>query len=101
MMTNDPTWDWHLQNLNNYVALQPGWYGSQNADLEVPVTDAWYPWAHNAYDKEAPRVPQPIGHAYNTLGIPGMVRRQRASSAASTCEATATCTRRPPISTPR
>ena len=25
-MTNDPTWDWHLQNVNNYAALQPGWY---------------------------------------------------------------------------
>jgi penicillin V acylase-like amidase (Ntn superfamily) len=25
VMTNDPTWDWHLQNLNNYVALQPTW----------------------------------------------------------------------------
>ena len=26
LMTNDPTWDWHLQNLNNYAALQPGWH---------------------------------------------------------------------------
>ena len=72
VMTNDPTWDWHLQNLNNYVALQPTWYGTQNEALEVDVSDdPWYPWATNAYNKQPPRVPQPIGHAYNVLGIPG------------------------------
>ena len=49
VMTNDPTWDWHLQNVNNYVALQPGWYGTQNKAAEVSVADdPWYPWAHNA-----------------------------------------------------
>jgi choloylglycine hydrolase len=72
VMTNDPTWDWHLQNVNNYVALQPGWYGTQNQPIEVGVgDDPWYPWAHNAYDSGSPTIPSPIGHAYNQLGLPG------------------------------
>jgi choloylglycine hydrolase len=72
VMTNDPTWDWHLQNVNNYVALQPGWYGTQNKAIEIGVgDDPWYPWAHNAYDEDPPSIPQPIGHAYNQLGLPG------------------------------
>jgi hypothetical protein len=54
------------------VALQPTWYGTQNEALEVDVSDdPWYPWATNAYNKDPPKVPQPIGHAYNVLGIPG------------------------------
>ena len=60
LMTNDPTWDWHLQNLNNYAALQPGWYAAQNAPIlrAVPAESA-YPWQTNAYDDAPPRVPSP------------------------------------------
>ena len=72
LMTNDPTWDWHLQNLNNYAALQGTWYGAQNAGLRRGVPpEAAYPWKTNAYDGDAPRVPEPIGHGYNLLGLPG------------------------------
>merc|ERR1712054_513516 len=72
VMTNDPTWDWHLQNVNNYVALQPTWYAANNAEIRLPVpNDAWYPWATNAYDTDPPLIPSPIGHAYNQLGLPG------------------------------
>jgi len=74
VMTNDPTWDWQLQNLNNFAALQPGWYGgphnSQLIQRDVP-REARYPWATKAYDDELPTVPSPIGHAYNLLGLPG------------------------------
>ena len=78
-----------------------------------------------AMGEEAPRVPQPIGHAYNTLGIPGdgspparfirgfckmvilsrfvvlSVSLTQKVSLFQTCGAIATCTRRPPLSTPR
>lgn len=72
LMANDPTWDWHLQNLNNFAALQGTWYGAQNAPLRraVPL-EAAYPWATNAYDSDPPSVPNPIGHGYNLLGLPG------------------------------
>ena len=36
----------------------------------VPV-EPRFPWETNAYDDEAPRVPAPIGHGYNLLGLPG------------------------------
>jgi len=72
LMTNDPTWDWHLQNLNNFASLQPGWYATNNAKITRAVPpEASYPWKHNAYNADAPRVPEPIGHAYNLLGLPG------------------------------
>lgn len=71
VMTNDPTWDWQLQNLNNYAALQPGWYNNNDAIRRVVPQEAWYPWASNAYDDDAPLAPEPIGHAYNLLGLPG------------------------------
>lgn len=74
VMANDPTWDWHVQNLNNYAALQPGWYGGDGNNNQIRravPTDSWYPWASNAYDDEAPSVPEPIGHGYNLLGLPG------------------------------
>ncbi len=72
VMTNDPTYDWHVNNLNNYVGLSPKWYADNNADVTVALDDdAFYPWVHGAYDDAAPAAPTPIGHAYNLLGLPG------------------------------
>ena len=63
-----------MQNLNNYAALQPGWYGDarNNALIrrQVPPEPA-YPWAANAFDDEAPAVPSPTSHGFNLLGLPG------------------------------
>ena len=71
IMTNDPTYDWHVNNLNNYVALSPSWY-TDNSKVTIQVDDdAQYPWVHGAYDTDVPVVPTPIGHAYNLLGLPG------------------------------
>ena len=39
ILTNDPGWDWHVQNLNNFVGLQPNW-PAQNELLQLPVQDA-------------------------------------------------------------
>jgi len=71
VLTNDPTWEWHVENLNNFVALQPTWYDSNNQDIEVPVSDPWYAWQTQAYNTLPPAVPTPIGHAFNLLGLPG------------------------------
>jgi choloylglycine hydrolase len=71
VMTNDPTWDWQLQNVNNFAALQPSWYNNNDALRRIVPDEPWYPWQTNAYNDEAPRVPEPIGHAYNLLGLPG------------------------------
>ena len=38
IMTNDPTWDWHLQNVNNFAALQPGWCKHRRARTGDPLT---------------------------------------------------------------
>eukprot|EP00928_Gymnodinium_smaydae_P088601 TRINITY_DN72669_c0_g1_i1.p1 TRINITY_DN72669_c0_g1~~TRINITY_DN72669_c0_g1_i1.p1 ORF type:complete len:434 (+),score=65.14 TRINITY_DN72669_c0_g1_i1:43-1302(+) len=71
VLTNDPTWEWHVANLNNYAALQHTWYAENNAGVEMPVSDRWYPWRTNAYDSRPPSVPAPIGHGFNLLGLPG------------------------------
>lgn len=56
VVTNDPTYDWHLYNLDNYINLNPNPMkvepGMQmNTDLGV--------------------APQMLGHGSNLLGIPG------------------------------
>jgi len=71
VFTNDPPWDWHIANLNNFVALQPGWYKDNNANVEVPIVDPWYPWKQNAFDGSSLSVPAPISYGYNLLGLPG------------------------------
>eukprot|EP00927_Polykrikos_kofoidii_P063104 TRINITY_DN57928_c0_g1_i1.p1 TRINITY_DN57928_c0_g1~~TRINITY_DN57928_c0_g1_i1.p1 ORF type:complete len:458 (+),score=45.96 TRINITY_DN57928_c0_g1_i1:83-1375(+) len=71
VLTNDPPWDWHVSNLNNYAALQHTWYQTNNVGLGLPVSDAWYPWETNAYDADPPVVPAPIGHGLNLMGLPG------------------------------
>ena len=35
VLTNDPTWDWHVANLNNYASLQRGWYKTNTDGIEV------------------------------------------------------------------
>ena len=58
-LTNDPPFDWHLRNLNNYAFLNP-----------VPV------WTSSA-SKRITRstcvgeVPKPVGHGLNLGGLPG------------------------------
>eukprot|EP00035_Acanthoeca_spectabilis_P005520 m.114637 g.114637 ORF g.114637 m.114637 type:complete len:286 (-) comp13060_c0_seq1:492-1349(-) len=72
IMTNDPTWDWHLQNVNNYVSLQPTWAGGNNAGIRrVVPNESTYPWATNAYDSDRPMISEPIGHGYNLGHLPG------------------------------
>ena len=71
LLTNDPTWEWHVANVNNYVAMTPGWYQNSNAGMQIPVADKWYPWTTNAFSPGPPVVPSPIAHAQNMLGLPG------------------------------
>ena len=77
VLTNDPTWDWHVANLNNYVGLQRTWPKPNTKGIEVPIDDQWYPWRDNDYyDPHPPHgakvaVPAPIGHGFNLLGLPG------------------------------
>lgn len=56
VMTNDPEYQWHLHNLNNYVGLQMSW-----PDANDNVT----------CNSEIGKVPMPVGHGQNLLGLPG------------------------------
>jgi choloylglycine hydrolase len=53
--TNDPPYDWHETNLNNYANLSPRWPTATDIEVETEVGT----------------VPQAGGHGYNLLGIPG------------------------------
>lgn len=55
-VTNDPPFDWHLRNLNNYVNLSPSW-PDRNNDIRVP--------------SEVGLLPTPVGHGSGLLGLPG------------------------------
>jgi len=55
-MTNDPPFDWHLRNLNNYV----------NLNAQVPTGSDSI-----RVDSELGVVPRASGHGTNTLGLPG------------------------------
>ena len=57
VMTNDPTFDFHLQNLNQYVWLGTSWSNQKAV----------------AVDSEIGTVPQQISHGINLGGIPGDV----------------------------
>jgi choloylglycine hydrolase len=71
VITNDPSWDWQVQNLNNYVGLSPNW-PSANQQVAVEVEDhQYYPWQSNAYQPGPPMVPAATGHGFNLLGLPG------------------------------
>lgn len=54
--TNDPPFDWHLHNLNNYVGLKTGW-PRQSTAVRV--------------DTEVGTVPEAVSHGMNLLGLPG------------------------------
>eukprot|EP01065_Artemidia_motanka_P050949 TRINITY_DN883_c1_g1_i1.p1 TRINITY_DN883_c1_g1~~TRINITY_DN883_c1_g1_i1.p1 ORF type:complete len:363 (+),score=109.57 TRINITY_DN883_c1_g1_i1:166-1254(+) len=54
VMTNDPPFDWHLRNLNNFVGVQRRW-----------------PKAAKTTPTEVGPVPVAVGHGTNLLGIPG------------------------------
>lgn len=56
-VTNDPPFDWHLRNLNNYVNLSPTWPGMNNAAVQVP--------------SEVGVLPATKSHGVNLLGLPG------------------------------
>ena len=85
VLTNDPTWEWHVANLNNYAALQRSWVKPNTDGIEVPVDDEYYAWRDNFYYDPAPPagarvgVPAPIGHGFNLLGMPGDGAVPRAS----------------------
>jgi choloylglycine hydrolase len=71
VITNDPSWDWQVQNLNNYVGLSPEWPRA-NQKIEAGVEDgSYYPWRSNAYQPGPPVVPVATGHGFNLLGLPG------------------------------
>jgi len=55
-MTNDPPFEWQLQNLGNYVNLQPG---ASTGAGRIQVSS------------EIGMVPQNLGAGSNTLGLPG------------------------------
>lgn len=55
VMTNDPPFDWHLRNLNNYVSIRRRW----------PVPGV------QQHATEVGPVPQAVGHGANLLGLPG------------------------------
>lgn len=55
VLTNDPEYQWHLRNLNNYVGLQASWPSNENISC----------------DSEIGAVPVPVGHGQNLLGLPG------------------------------
>jgi len=56
VLTNDPPFDWHLRNLNNYVNLRP----------DMPQVSPGM-----QVDSEFGTVPRVIGHGSNLNGIPG------------------------------
>jgi choloylglycine hydrolase len=56
VMTNDPSLDWMITNLNQYVNLRPDWPKS-NEKI--------------AHDIGSGVVPSPVGHGFNLLGLPG------------------------------
>lgn len=67
ILTNDPSYEWHLHNLNNYATMSPTWpavrTSGEGRDEEIGIS---------AYgvDSEIGRVPQIISHGFN-LQIPG------------------------------
>jgi len=56
VLTNDPPFEWHLHNLNNYVSLQTGW-PRQSAAVQV--------------DTSIGMVPETVSHGLNLMGLPG------------------------------
>jgi len=57
ILTNDPFYEWHLRNLNNYVNLSPFWADAGGSSIQI--------------DTDIGNVPVAIGHGSNLLGIPG------------------------------
>jgi len=57
VLTNDPSFDWHLRNLNNYAGITPF-----NPDRSRDIT---------LVETEVGQVPKPVGHGFNLFGIPG------------------------------
>jgi len=55
VLTNDPDFSWHLDNLNNYNNLNNRWPQSGIAQRATP---------------DGP-VPRTVGHGFNLLGLPG------------------------------
>lgn len=55
IMTNDPDYDWHLKNLNNYVNVSAAW----------PVIPPSI-----IIDTEIGKIPSISSHGYNLTGLP-------------------------------
>lgn len=56
VLTNDPQYSWHLQNLNTHASLQLGW-PKVPASIQVPSSEGV--------------IPRVIGHGFNLAGLPG------------------------------
>lgn len=63
VFTNDPTFDWHVTNLNNYVGVGAGW-PEENEFVAVEV-DVRVPGLPTT------TVPTNVGHGHNLAGISG------------------------------
>jgi len=57
IFTNDPFYEWHLRNLDNYMNLSPFWADAGGSDIQIDTTIG--------------EVPVAISHGSNLLGIPG------------------------------
>uniref|UniRef100_A0A7S2WI14 Choloylglycine hydrolase/NAAA C-terminal domain-containing protein n=1 Tax=Mucochytrium quahogii TaxID=96639 RepID=A0A7S2WI14_9STRA len=57
ILTNDPSFKWHLHNLNQYANVAPV-NPSRAGDIGVTTTEIGH-------------VPNPLGHGYNLVGLPG------------------------------
>eukprot|EP00994_Dinema_validum_P009216 NODE_895_length_1249_cov_112.442500_g664_i0.p1 GENE.NODE_895_length_1249_cov_112.442500_g664_i0~~NODE_895_length_1249_cov_112.442500_g664_i0.p1 ORF type:complete len:361 (+),score=50.44 NODE_895_length_1249_cov_112.442500_g664_i0:74-1156(+) len=56
VLTNDPPYAWHLENLNTYVGLSSAWpTGDEGIQVETEIG----------------ATPSVIGHGFNLMGIPG------------------------------
>jgi choloylglycine hydrolase len=59
ILTNDPWYDWHIYNLNNYVNINPLWADVGGVDIKIDS------------GIDIGTVPKAIGHGSNLLGLPG------------------------------
>eukprot|EP00008_Paramoeba_atlantica_P007002 CAMPEP_0201489084 /NCGR_PEP_ID=MMETSP0151_2-20130828/21011_1 /ASSEMBLY_ACC=CAM_ASM_000257 /TAXON_ID=200890 /ORGANISM="Paramoeba atlantica, Strain 621/1 / CCAP 1560/9" /LENGTH=351 /DNA_ID=CAMNT_0047874557 /DNA_START=132 /DNA_END=1187 /DNA_ORIENTATION=- len=56
VMTNDPVWQWHVQNLNTFATVTPQWSnGGQDLAINTPIG----------------LIPQVLSYGYNLYGLPG------------------------------
>jgi choloylglycine hydrolase len=59
--TNDPSYDWHVQNLNQYVGMSPSY----------PISDDSVLATADVPSLVEAQVPKSVGHGHNLIGLPG------------------------------